>query len=268
MIARLCNALVVFLVLLLYGFEWVVYNFYCQPAVLSALLFNLTLFVAITSYLRCSFTDPGTPVSAEWKSWACKATQGEHVSVLGWTPGKVSWCEKCGASRPERAHHCSSCGCCVLRMDHHCPWIGNCVGWRNHRYFLQMLLWTFLTSVAFCTTLRNPSLLDAAWIPPSDDRSLSKVLPFVGIVVAVLFGMLSLGLFLNVLYSAAHNETAIESCFEGKNPYCLPSWFDNLRQLLGPLGSYRLWLPLDYDTELDGTTFPVFGGEPQTYGSV
>lgn len=55
MIARLCNALVVFLVLLLYGFEWVVYNFYCQPAVLSALLFNLTLFVAITSYLRCSF---------------------------------------------------------------------------------------------------------------------------------------------------------------------------------------------------------------------
>lgn len=54
------------------------------------------------------------------------------------SPG--SWCRKCWASKPERAHHCSICNRCVLKMDHHCPWLGaRCIGHRTYPAFLHFL---------------------------------------------------------------------------------------------------------------------------------
>lgn len=52
------------------------------------------------------------------------------------------YCKKCELIKPPRAHHCSICGKCVLKMDHHCPWVGNCVAERNHKFFLQFLVYT------------------------------------------------------------------------------------------------------------------------------
>ena len=61
--------------------------------------------------------------------------------------GRLRYCVKCEAVKPDRAHHCSMCDVCVLRMDHHCGFLGNCVGAQNHRYFLQMTVYGSLYAI-------------------------------------------------------------------------------------------------------------------------
>ena len=65
---------------------------------------------------------------------------------------KARHCLKCCNIKPPLAHHCSICKRCVRRMDHHCPWINNCVGLRNHRLFLQFLVYT-LAGLCYTMTL-------------------------------------------------------------------------------------------------------------------
>lgn len=51
------------------------------------------------------------------------------------------WCSSCGVWKPDRCHHCATCRRCFLRMDHHCPWFACCVGFRNHKFFIQSLVY-------------------------------------------------------------------------------------------------------------------------------
>ena len=46
------------------------------------------------------------------------------------------------------------CSACVLRMDHHCPWVVGCVGFRNHKYFLNFLVYASLT-LAYVTVMQH-----------------------------------------------------------------------------------------------------------------
>lgn len=67
-------------------------------------------------------------------------------SVMVKNNGKIRFCTKCRAWKPDRCHHCSACRRCVLRMDHHCPWFSTCIGFKNHRFFIQFLN----TTVVYC----------------------------------------------------------------------------------------------------------------------
>jgi hypothetical protein len=54
--------------------------------------------------------------------------------------------------KPDRTHHFRQCNHCVLRMDHHCPWVANCIGFYNHKYFINMLFYSSVTSIIVCVT--------------------------------------------------------------------------------------------------------------------
>lgn len=58
---------------------------------------------------------------------------------------KKKYCLICHMFKPDRAHHCSWCQRCVLGMDHHCPWLSVCIGFNNRKYFIQTLVYSFIT---------------------------------------------------------------------------------------------------------------------------
>ena len=68
--------------------------------------------------------------------------------------GRTLWCRKCDREKPPRAHHCSMCNSCFLRMDHHCPWVVGCVGFRNHKYFLNFLVYCS-AALAYATVMQH-----------------------------------------------------------------------------------------------------------------
>ena len=54
------------------------------------------------------------------------------------------FCGKCSIVKPQRTHHCRQCGRCVLKMDHHCNWLDTCIGFRNYKFFLNFIFWTWI----------------------------------------------------------------------------------------------------------------------------
>ena len=49
-------------------------------------------------------------------------------------------CVYCENLRPENAEHCNFCNRCVQKFDHHCVFVDNCLGYRNHKWFIMLLL--------------------------------------------------------------------------------------------------------------------------------
>jgi len=260
------KTVLVSIVLSIYFGEWFVYHVYCRPVLSWAVLFNAVFLMAIWSYLATSLTDPGTRRSKEWEAWRLErptdcsaqppegAEQNEHRLRASWKPGAVTWCKKCKADRPERAHHCSDCSTCILRMDHHCPWIGSCIGWRNHKAFLLLNMWTSLTCIAFLVSLRSPNSLEALNILKMALDTEPNMMPFFGVTGAWLFLLVTGGMFLQSLFHALRNNTSIEELFPGENPYRMHSDLDNLRQVIGPL-DWKALLPIPHANRGPGTSF-------------
>lgn len=261
----------------IYAFVWCAYNFAASPLLGWQIAFNVCWVLAGVSYLRTSLTDPGTNDCPEWVEWlvqrqsdpeAPAVVKRDHPDVggrprrgKGWAPGQVLWCDVCGIERPERAHHCSQCGRCILRMDHHCPWIGNCVGWRNHKFFILMNLWSFLASALFLLTLQGGDLVGALRIVGAFDTKSQFVL-ILCVMLTMVFAMITGMMFLYSGMMAMRNYSAIEELFSGPNPYQYPNDLDNFRQLIGPI-DLKILLPVHVEGRLSGTAFPQVSPEAE-----
>lgn len=258
----------------LFVFAAIFYNFLFLPRILPAngggvvsaassfLFFNAALGMALWSYLMALFADPGV-LPQRWVEFTAKAERRLSVqaSLRAWQPGVATWCSACMHVRPERAHHCDKCDICVLRMDHHCPAIMNCVGFRNHKYFLLLLLYTVLVCVVGVLT-SLPELL--RFFGPVQRVTLSgATLPNVrefttagvsvrDVTMLVLFDAVALIMIFicsPTLMLCGHqamcDETHIETLYENraKNPYDTGDRTRNLAQIMGKPG-YDWLLPL------------------------
>lgn len=220
------------------------------------------------SFLRTTFSDPGTKDCPEWQAWRKESGCGDLLPPekeekdgikcnKPGPPGRPSFCDKCDHYRPERAHHCQVCGTCVLRMDHHCPLIGNCVGWRNHKYYLVLQWWQFWACVVFLFAPTGPGQ-SALY---TDQRPLgvhAGLLISFSIIWCLALAVISGRTLVVATFMAARNETHIEThkFVDKKNPYMMPSALGNLELLLGKLD---LWLLLPVGrsgNSCRGTSFP------------
>lgn len=69
-------------------------------------------------------------------------------------------------------------------MDHHCPWVGNCIGHKNHKYFIQFLVYTTFGNI-YATCFMGLYSLDMDNIEaPWEDVSFIKTASSLAVALA------------------------------------------------------------------------------------
>lgn len=123
-------------------------------------VFHVVTLMLLYCLLRCLLTFPGTiPDGQGWELQTESTTSpvdGEMKSVQiteKKTTGERRHCKWCLKYKPDRCHHCRVCNICVLRMDHHCPWVYNCIGFRNHKYFILLLIYSAIDLIFITVTM-------------------------------------------------------------------------------------------------------------------
>mmetsp|Transcript_27049 Transcript_27049/g.58901 ORF Transcript_27049/g.58901 Transcript_27049/m.58901 type:complete len:285 (+) Transcript_27049:89-943(+) len=101
-------------------------------AVLVMAVYHVFFLNLLASFYQCIMTDPGV-VPPNWGFYMGDETKRRR------------YCKMCNVWKPDRTHHCSICNRCILNMDHHCPWINNCVGFYNRKFFIQLLVYVYLS---------------------------------------------------------------------------------------------------------------------------
>lgn len=160
--------------------------------------YHIFLVMAVWSYIRVVFTDPGRPPKADASREGAARKEGAEAAPSA-VPiqlplhyacdelGRPRWCDHCKVIKPNRTHHDSESGRCVTKMDHFCPWICNTVGARNHKFFLQFCIYALVfVAYVFATTLPVVIELTNAYTLPAVSISkfaMTKLIPRTSILL-------------------------------------------------------------------------------------
>lgn len=215
----------------------------------------------LVCFVRAIATDPGSvPDTLEWRSedHLERRTSNERKHT-----GEQRFCKWCKMYKPDRCHHCRVCNSCILRMDHHCPWIANCIGFRNHKFFLLLVLYALLDCIL--VVLGMLSSVSKALYEDSPDAlpissSWNRFLLIFGLTVALIMATLLSFFFVLHVYLMMSAMTTIELCEKRSRPagsvlIYSHSVYDNLTATLGP--TPLLWLLPVSPPEGDGLAFAV-----------
>lgn len=121
----------------------------------------------------------------------------------------LRFCQHCRCFKPLRTHHCQQCMRCIRKMDHHCQWLLNCVGFRNYKFFMNMLFYGDLVLFFIIITFTK-CVFDVALNPLIDGFFIYTLL-LAYVLSVVLFGLL-FGFTFFHLWLIFTAKTSLEYC--------------------------------------------------------
>jgi len=238
--------------------------------------FNIIFTLAMISFLRAVFTDPGY-IPDSWSVHPDDLESGERTRLMPAVlqtqekkhDGTVRICRKSKPAmyKPDRAHYCRVMQRCVLKMDHFCPWLNNCIGFYNHKFFVLFVAYMALITV-FMVFVMTPVFVNI--VSNMEQITLDlKDQEFHVSLTYLMLCLLSVGLsafFVFHAYLVLFNYTTIE--FLEKRG-CQPPPDHVNRYHLGPVGNVcsvfgsnplTWWLPVRWTVEGDGLSFRLNPG--------
>jgi hypothetical protein len=208
-------------------------------------LFHIVTLLLITCYVRSILVHPGRiPDKDDDEYWEYqpKDLKGEGLHNLQETKrsGDRRHCKWCAKYKPDRCHHCRVCRECILKMDHHCPWIYNCVGFRNHKYFFLLLMYSAIVT-QFITWTMLETVED---VVQAGDSFVAMFFVLFGETLAAFLGLLVTVFWCFHIWLMLKGMTTIEFCekqSKGKesSTYDLGA-YTNIQAVLGDYA--LLWL--------------------------
>jgi hypothetical protein len=145
-------------------------------------------------------------------------------------------------------------------MDHHCPWIYNCVGFKNHKFFFLLLLYTFC-----CTQLIFWTMFDSTRQALEDDRDFYKMFillfgetlsGFLGLLVTAFWGF-HVWLMLKAMSTIEFCEKSMKKVGYGGSAFDR-GVYGNVQEVLGHNPLFWLFPIADYSG--DGLVFATQDG--------
>lgn len=234
-------------------------------------VFNLVFSLAMISFFRAVFTDPGA-IPQSWEVHPDDLEGGERTRIMPAVlqtqekkhDGSVRICRKSRPPmfKPDRAHYCRVMQRCVLKMDHFCPWLNNCIGFYNHKFFVLFIAYMAMLTV-FMVVVMTPVFVDI--VSNMEQITLDlKDQEFHVSLTYLMLCLLSAGLsafFMFHAYLVMFNYTTIE--FLEKRG-CSPPPDHVNRYDVGAIGNIcsvfgnnplTWWLPVRWTVEGDGLLF-------------
>ncbi|KAJ9443272.1 putative protein S-acyltransferase 15 [Diplonema papillatum] len=242
-----------------------IYDMRSGEARMLWLLSSWFTFNAFFNYVHAAGVGPGRPCAARLPPINPRDRDMRSRTGEQW----ARFCRTCWQWKPPRAHHCSICGVCVLKMDHHCPWINGCVGYRNQKFFMNMLLYVWLATGQIAVTL---SLVHFELLRPLHPEVIAKAgkefwLEY--LLCSALFLMMTFFLAWNGMLLVT-NQTAIEfygnrlaaaDAHKAEREWTAPfnlGWWVNLQEAFGYHSSlFMMIFPSPALPPSDGHMYPT-----------